>query len=214
MAFAAGAFVFPGGRVDPGDERLAEKPDDAPRIAAIRECIEESGIAVGLEPVPSAERAREIQAALLDCKDFAAILERYELGLDLDALTPFARWMPGPEVSQRFDTSFFIAEAPAGDWLPHTPAGGECVSGRWVTAKQMLDEEDRGEAKLMYPTRKSLERLALHRSFAAMRDDAERYPVQPITPVRDADGEGQWLTIPEGLGYPITRDPVDKVRRG
>ena len=49
MAFAAGALVFPGGRIDPDDHitaaALAPELDDAPaRIAAIRETIEESGI--------------------------------------------------------------------------------------------------------------------------------------------------------------------------
>jgi hypothetical protein len=78
----------------------------------------------------------------------------------------------------------------------------------------MLDAEARGEAKLIFPTRKSLERLALHRSFAAIRQDAERHPVTPVTPAYESiDGE-QWLTIPEGLGYPVTRTPAHQIRRG
>ena len=45
MAFAAGAIVFPGGRVDEADRELAislGRPDDAPKITAIRETIEET----------------------------------------------------------------------------------------------------------------------------------------------------------------------------
>ena len=55
MAFAAGALVFPGGAVDPADLTLAARhggdlalDEAAARIAAIRETIEEAGIAIGL----------------------------------------------------------------------------------------------------------------------------------------------------------------------
>ena len=55
MRFAGGAAVFPGGRVDPADRELAAMigegldPDDAAgRVAAIRETLEETGLAVGI----------------------------------------------------------------------------------------------------------------------------------------------------------------------
>ncbi|WP_204270990.1 NUDIX domain-containing protein, partial [Escherichia coli] len=55
MSFAGGALVFPGGRVDPGDFVLAGRhagdvEENAARIAAIRETLEEAGVAVGLYP--------------------------------------------------------------------------------------------------------------------------------------------------------------------
>ena len=55
MAFAGGAMVFPGGRIDDDDRALAAgfaEPDAAACIAAIRETLEETGIAVGLAPGP------------------------------------------------------------------------------------------------------------------------------------------------------------------
>src|SRR3546814_4381288 len=60
MTFAAGAIVFPGGRVDPGDHDLARRlggylDDMAARVAAVRETLEEAGIAVGLDPLPDPE---------------------------------------------------------------------------------------------------------------------------------------------------------------
>jgi 8-oxo-dGTP pyrophosphatase MutT (NUDIX family) len=60
MAFAAGALVFPGGRIEPDDHEsaaaFAAGLDDGPaRIAAIRETIEESGIAAALHPPPDAD---------------------------------------------------------------------------------------------------------------------------------------------------------------
>src|SRR3546814_2600309 len=52
--FAAGAVVFPGGRVDPDDYRVArlhgfgiDEADGAARVAALRETLEETGLAVG-----------------------------------------------------------------------------------------------------------------------------------------------------------------------
>ncbi|RZM08222.1 MAG: NUDIX domain-containing protein, partial [Sphingomonas sp.] len=71
MAFAGGALVFPGGRVDPGDHALAAvlgTPDDdtAARIAAIRETIEEAGLPVGLSPMPPPTAFETLRAALHD----------------------------------------------------------------------------------------------------------------------------------------------------
>ncbi len=56
MAFAAGALVFPGGRIDDADRRHGEEAglaDGPARIAAIRETVEETAIAVGFYPCPS-----------------------------------------------------------------------------------------------------------------------------------------------------------------
>src|SRR6185369_8831284 len=52
MRFAAGAAVFPGGRIDPADHELADmaapahlpRDEAAARIAAIRETLEEAGL--------------------------------------------------------------------------------------------------------------------------------------------------------------------------
>src|SRR6478752_2429270 len=63
MRFAGGALVFPGGRVDPGDHALAalhggDADDLAARIAAIRETIEEAGLAIGVRGLGDSEAAR------------------------------------------------------------------------------------------------------------------------------------------------------------
>ena len=47
MAFAAGAIVFPGGRIDDADYRLAEalgRPADSAKVTAIRETIDPRGV--------------------------------------------------------------------------------------------------------------------------------------------------------------------------
>lgn len=205
MAFAAGALVFPGGRI--------EDEDGSSEIAAIRETLEETAIPVGLAPVPSPQVAKALQRQLLDGAAFAQLLREHCLAPEPDALTPLARWVPGFHATRRFDTLFFVARAPAGEWEPSFVAG-ECSGAFWITATDALEREQRGEAQLIFPTRRNLERLALHPSFEAIRADAQAHPVEPITPwVEDIDGEN-FITIAEGLGYPVTREKLDGLWRG
>ncbi|MGI8612247.1 MAG: NUDIX hydrolase [Sphingomicrobium sp.] len=216
MAFAGGALVFPGGRIDDSDRRLAEAfglADGGARVAAIRETIEETAVAVGIEPLPSFAGALALQRELVADRPFGELLGENALTLDLAALTPLARWLPNFHVTRRFDTLFFIAAAPAGDWQP-TVIPGECSGAYWLAAADALDRERSGEARLIFPTRRNLERLAKHESIAAMCADAEAHPIEPITPwVEEQDGE-RFVTIPGGLGYPVTREKLDGLWRG
>ena len=216
MAFAGGAMVFPGGRVDDGDRALAEalpEPDAPFRVAAIRETLEESGIPVGIAPAIDSELAGRLQSELHESADFAALLAREALALDLDALTPFARWKPAFHQARIFDTIFFLAEAPAGDWRPR-PQAGECEGVEWLSARTVLDRVASGQASAIFPTIRNLERLALFGSIAEARADATAHRIETITPwIADHEGEPH-LFIPDGLGYPVTREPLESVRRG
>ncbi|WP_028970078.1 NUDIX domain-containing protein [Sphingomonas sp. URHD0057] len=214
MAFAAGALVFPGGRIDEADRQLAETlKADAARVAAIRETVEETAIAVGLAPVPSEEQALELQRDLVADASFADLLEAHGLGLDVAELTPFARWVPKFHAVRRFDTMFFVARAPVIDWQPQV-IEGECAGAAWVTASDVLEREKRGEARLIFPTRRTLERLAQHRSFDEIRADADSHRIEPISPwVENVDGE-KFITIPADLGFPVTQEHLDGLWRG
>src|SRR3954451_9011325 len=65
MAFAAGALVFPGGRIDEADGELAaELGVEAAALAAIRETLEETAVPVGIAPIPDASTALELQREL------------------------------------------------------------------------------------------------------------------------------------------------------
>lgn len=216
MAFAGGAMVFPGGRIDEDDRALAAgfaEPNAADRIAAIRETLEETGIAVAIAPHVDPALAARLQLALHGNSNFSELLTANSLGLRLDALTPFARWKPAFHQARIFDTLFFLAEAPRGDWRP-IPQQGECEAVEWLSAAEVLARVARGEASAIFPTVRNLERLAQFTSIAAARADALAYPLETITPwVADHDGEPH-LFIPEGLGYPVTREPLESVRRG
>ena len=147
MAFAAGALVFPGGRIDEADRQLGEQLSvDAAAVAAIRETIEETAVPVALALIPDAETSRAIQDALVADTPFADLLREHGLDLDLEALTPFARWVPRFHAVRRFDTLFFIARGPEGDWQPRV-IEGECTRAAWLTAAEVLERDRSGEAR-------------------------------------------------------------------
>lgn len=216
MAFAGGAMVFPGGRVDAADRALGDRfadPDAAARVAAIRETLEETALPVAIRPAPAPALAAGLQQALHAGADLAGLLSHHGLALDLAALALFARWKPAFHQARIFDTLFFLAEAPAGD-PPLLPQAGECQSAEWVTAADLLARISRGEASAIFPTVRNLERLARFASIAEARADALAHPAETITPwIADVAGEPH-LCIPEGLGYPVTREPLAAVRRG
>jgi 8-oxo-dGTP pyrophosphatase MutT (NUDIX family) len=214
MAFAAGALVFPGGRIDAADRALASELgiNDA-AVAAVRETIEETAVPVGLVPVPSRAEAMELQRALVADRPFADLLSSGDLRIDLDALTPFARWVPKFHAVRRFDTLFFVARCPAGDWTPQV-VEGECAGAEWLNAGDLLDRDRRGEARLIFPTRRTLERLAQHSTFEAILADALAHPIEPVTPwVEEREGE-KFITIPSHLGFPVTEEKLDGLWRG
>lgn len=214
MAFAAGALVFPGGRIDEGDRRLAAKLGlEAAAVAAVRETIEETAIPVGLAPTPDAACVRQLQDALVGDRSLGELLEEHQLRLDAAALTAFTRWVPKFHAVRRFDTMFFVAPAPPGDWEPQV-IEGECAGALWVSAEEVLERDRRGSARLIFPTRRTLERLAQHQSFDAILEDALAHPIEPVTPwVEEVDGE-RFITIPNHLGYPVTQERLEGLWRG
>ncbi len=140
------------------------------------------------------------------------MLRALALRLDPAVLTPFARWRPDLGEKRNFDTMFFLAEAPTG--AVAEADGGESVHAVWMTADDALVEADAGRYRVIFPTRRNLERLARLGSLERARDHAGAHPVRPITPwIEQRDGQA-WLCIPEGCGYPITAEPVETALRG
>lgn len=216
MVFAGGAVVFPGGRIDPGDREVARRfpvlePDDAAaRIAAIRETVEEAGIAVGLVGHTDVDVLRTALHAGVPMGD---LLDAYGLTLDLDALVPFARWRPNFKETRTFDTRFYLARVDAN----HAEARvdkTENVHLFWETAANVLAFADAHKVKVIFPTRRNLERLAMLHSFDAAVAHVSAHPVKTITPqVEDRNGT-RYLCIPEGLGYPVTSEELSTAMRG
>jgi 8-oxo-dGTP pyrophosphatase MutT (NUDIX family) len=216
MAFAAGAWVFPGGRIDEADEALAQEhplADAGARIAAIRETIEETAIPAGLPAMTWAGTVEEVQRRLVAGTPFSDILGECGLELELQALTPFARWVPRFHAKRRFDTLFFTARSPEGDWTPKV-IEGECTGASWATAADVLERDRAGELQLIFPTRRTLERLAQHSSYDDILADAAQHAIEPISPwVEEKDGD-RFVTIPEGIGFPVTQERLEGLWRG
>lgn len=206
MAFAGGAMVFPGGRIDAGDFALGSDHESAARVAAIRETIEETGLPVALSA------PRNLQQQLHAGEDFGSLLQREGIALDFDSLVPFARWRPAFHQPRRFDTLFFLTRAPNGDW-PLKPQAGECESAEWLSATAVLERIAAGTATAIFPTVRNLERLAQLGSFDEAVTHARAHPIETISPwVEEIDGE-KWLRIPDHLGYPVTAERLTSAIR-
>lgn len=221
MSFAGGMAVFPGGRVDPADRALAarlnlalEAEEAAHRIAAMRETIEETGLIVGMKERIEANQAAEIRSMLVETGTLASVVERFGLTPDPQKLVPFARWCPrGMNHNRIFDTRFYLFDLGTGA-VDITVDATENTRLFWTSAAQALERADAGEIDIIFPTRRNLERLAQFTDFAAARAHAQAIPVHMIVPqVEDRDG-CKMLTIPEGLGYPVTGEKLHSAMRG
>lgn len=219
MAFAAGAVVFPGGRIDPDDYLVArqhgfvaDEADGAARVAALRETLEETGLAVGWPGLGEADAA-EVRRALLAETLLSDILETRGERLVLESLVPFARWCPNFKEARTFDTRFYAVTAPLHS---HELTVEEAEHSHifWASAQGTLAMADRGEVSVIFPTRRNLERLAQEPDFSGFSAHANRFPVELITPwIEEREGQSH-LCIPGHLGYPVTSESFERVRRG
>ncbi len=218
MAFAAGAMVFPGGRIDPDDHLVAQRhgyaerdPDGAARVAALRETLEETGLAVGWPGLIESE-VDAVRKALLSDHLLSDILADRGDRLALDALVPFARWCPNFKEARTFDTRFFAVEAPThGHELTVEEAEHSHIF--WASARDTLGMADRGEVSVIFPTRRNLEKLAQADDFAAFSAHAGAHPIDLVTPWIEDRGGKAHLCIPDHLGYPVTSEPFERIRR-
>lgn len=227
MRFAGGAAVFPGGRVDPADRDLAAslatafagsadpEADDAAelaaRIAAIRETLEETGLAIGIDGPISAAQAAQARALLLVEGALAPVLAHMGWRITPQVLVPFARWCPMHDGS--FDTRFYLANLGTGA-VEIAVDLTENTHLFWASAGEALAMADRGEISVIFPTRRNLERLALFANFTEACAQAQAYPTRLIIPTTIAADGQNWLTIPDGHGYPVTRETTATAKRG
>ena len=220
LAFAGGMAVFPGGRVDPSDYDLAREAgyvdidEAAHQIAAIRETLEETGLALGLRGEIDAARAADARSLLLAEERLAPVLERFGWSLALDDLIPFARWFPKNErLSRVFDTRFYLADLGTGA-VEIAVDAGENTRLFWTSAADALTAADRGEIDVIFPTRRNLERLAQFDDFSEARAHAEATPMHTIVPFIEDGPQGRSLCIRGDCGYPVTSVLLDEAKRG
>lgn len=212
-AFAAGVWVFPGGRVDEADAAdglagSATAPSDEEAsamvgvpsggrafwVAAARECFEECGVLLAthaaggapLDPADAGLTARLAvwrQELLAGRATMAGILDAEGLALCLPDVHLVARWITPPGPPRRFDTRFFVAPAPAGQ-VPSNDTN-ETVDLVWTTPKAVFGRLAAGEVDVMRPTLAQLQSLEEFPDVAAVLAAAAGFgPAVPIAPER------------------------------
>jgi 8-oxo-dGTP pyrophosphatase MutT (NUDIX family) len=221
--FAAGALVFPGGKVDPVDAALTQYCPAVPaldeaalilRIAAIRETFEECGIL--LARGGGALLTAELLAGLLDRHSssdagFAALVTAAKLELATDDLVPYAHWITPVDRPKRFDTHFFLAPAAHDQIAIHD--GREAVDAVWMTPQAVLGGADAGRIKLVFATRMNLVKLARSATVADALAAAREAPIVAVTPVIEKTGAGPFIHIPEAAGYGAGRFAAGDIPR-
>jgi 8-oxo-dGTP pyrophosphatase MutT (NUDIX family) len=218
--FAAGAMVFPGGKLDPKDVAFVEANGDkedahaALKVAAIREMYEECGIllarvAGSKRVMPSAEAA-EIRSSNADgaILDLAASAP-FELATD--RLVRFAHWITPANRPKRFDTHFFIAPAPDAQTKPDVD-GYEIVEANWRRPQDVLDDVHGGKLTLVLPTMMNIIKLSKSESVDEALATYRNEDVFCVEPKRIETDEGWQLVIPAEAGYGVTTVPQEFLR--
>ncbi|MER5531712.1 NUDIX hydrolase [Streptomyces sp. NPDC002677] len=203
MAFAGGAYAYPGGGVDPRDDdhqvrwagptrawwaqRLGVDEAGAQAIvcAAVRETYEEAGV---LLAGPAADSVVgdttgddwEADRAALVARDlsFAQFLERRGLVLRSDLLGAWTRWITPEFETRRYDTWFFVAALPEGQRTRN--ASTEADRTVWIRPAEAAAGYDKGELLMMPPTIATLRQLT---SYATAAETLTAAPARDMTPV-------------------------------
>lgn len=220
IGFAGGALVFPGGRIDPADadpkwtqhSSGLDPRFPSAQVASIREAFEEAGILLAREKSGDALIGSDRTDALAswrprieeDAKLFLDMIREEKLSLACDRLTLFSHWVAPPGLHRRFDTLFFATTCP--ERQTALEDGGEATEVLWIAPQAAMDARARDERRIIFPTARNLELLGASASARDVFASAARREIKPVQPeVKTRDGVS-YLTIPEGLGYPVTEE--------
>lgn len=230
--FAGGALVFPGGRVDPDDgapETLARcRPVEglapaemALRVAGIRETFEEAHVLLarvrgetGLITAPAlATLEAGLAGSLGHPPVFADLLASGAIELATDRLVPYAHWITPVGRPKRFDTYFFLAEAPSDQQAIYD--GHEAVAAAWFTPSTALAEAAAERARLIFVTKVNLMRLGESGdTTAAALAAAKARPVVAICPEVFETPAGWRIRISADSGYGAIEMPTYALKSG
>ena len=190
-AFLGGAYVFPGGSLDPQDadmrrvvgltEAQANERLQLPAgaiayyVAAIRECFEEAGILIAQD-----KHGRRVGAARAESllkyrsQPFHEMLEAEDLYLPAGELAYFGHWITAPGRPRRFNARFFVALAPEGQRGSND--ANETVHDVWIAPREALERGARGEIQLVDATQTALKDLSRFIDPRAAYEHARNLP--------------------------------------
>ena len=201
-----GAFVFPGGKVDPEDglgqmETIStgasdqefssilgeEKGGLAYWIACIRECFEEAGILIAYKddgsvfnPSDADERKRFVEYRnRLNAGEpvLEDMCKQEGLTLATDRLAYLAHWITPKIEKRRYTTRFFVAISPSGQEGLHD--GSESVNSLWIKPEEALRKQEEGELLLIMPTIKNLQSICGYSNVEQLLKD--KSSIDPTT---------------------------------
>jgi 8-oxo-dGTP pyrophosphatase MutT (NUDIX family) len=218
--FMAGAFVFPGGKVDPSDAdpRLLARTADEERlraeraleptpgrsldreaalalhVAAVREVFEEAGILLSRDRVGRSGPSLAERRRQLEREGLAAVLEAEAASLDLGALAYWAHWITPSAEPKRFDTRFFLARHPAGQTAEVDRH--EATEHVWLTPEEAIGRHESGAIFLPPPTWITLRELAAFSSVDQAFEGSRRRSIAAILPKVALIGEEIAVVLP------------------
>ncbi len=189
-SFAPGAYVFPGGQIDPADAAAGRIASRRPSqtdlqltqaVAAIREGFEELGVLLARHADGRPADAADIAAmdrSTTSPISFVAQCAARGLVLASDQVFTLAHWVTDRDLPRRFDVPFLVARMPEGQ----TPTADESEQFEpcWVRPADALARHDAGSFFMIFPTVRTLQRLAAYASVDAVlaacgpQDGAER----------------------------------------
>ena len=202
MRFMPGAWVFPGGVIDPDDDAMAAVAvpgvaDDhrAWAAAGVREVLEETGIWLSPDPVvvPTGDRPTG--------KDVYRLANRYG-PVDGSGVHHLSTWVTPTAVPVRFHTRFSVlgvAVAVEGE-----PDGTEVDEVAWVDPAATVAAGDAGDVALPLPTRQTLAGFATLGSVEAVIQAARGGSPPVIQPRLRLDGEMMVALLPGDEGFDET----------
>ncbi len=216
------AYAFPGGVVDPEDSEVHEfchgltSAEANSRLgiedngldyysAAVRELFEEAGVLLAnLSSLD--EDLVSVRDALNDGSlNWAEFVTQSKLLLDCSDLHYISHWITPPLMPKRYSTRFFLTTLPEGQDAVH--CGGELTESCWATAADMLAAGRRGEAKLHYPTIKTLESVARHKTMDELLDWARscvEWGITTMVPLAIERNGKRVIVLPGENDYPGT----------
>ena len=181
-SFAPGAYVFPGGGIDAldaspethaaADRRPAQGDLHLTQaIAAIRESFEELGVLLARHtggPRKGLMADAHDIAAINRHQPFAAQCTARGLRLAADSVYLLAHWTGDRDLPRRFEVPFLVARMPEGQ----EPVADETEQFEpvWVRPADALARHEAGQFFMIYPTIRTLQRLAKFVSTQAVLD--------------------------------------------
>lgn len=227
-AFAGGALVFPGGRLDEADSASALMgscrafPGATPeqmvlRVCGIRETFEEARILLarrrGSEKLLGDDERAAIEGRLAArfgrMPGFTELVVEGGIELATDLLVPFAHWITPRIRPRRYDTHFFLASAPARQEAQHD--GHEAVASVWVSPSAAAADGAAKRVKMIFATRFNLLKLAHNRDTESALAMARADTIVTVCPEYRDTPEGTMWCIPIEAGYGVAEVPVGGV---